>query len=61
MTDRSHQVSDESERRDEPVAEAARRGQWWGTPFVVLGSVATVVWVVAGVITGGLLLVWWLA
>jgi hypothetical protein len=61
MTQRSRHVSGESDRRDEPVAEAARRGQWWGTPFVVLGSVATVVWLVAGLIAGGLLLIWWLA
>jgi hypothetical protein len=61
MAQRTTQASDESERHDEPVAEAARRGQWWGTPFVVLGSVAAVVWVVAGLITGALLLIWWLA
>jgi hypothetical protein len=53
-------VTEESERHDEPVAEAARRGQWWATPFVILGSVATVVWLVAGLITGALLLIWWL-
>ena len=61
MGQRTTQASDESDRHDEPVAEAARRGQWWGTPFVVLGSVAAVVWVVAGLITGALLLIWWLA
>jgi hypothetical protein len=61
VAQRSTQVKDESERRDEPVAEAARRGQWWATPFVVLGSVAAVVWLVAGLITGALLLIWWLA
>ena len=52
--------SDESARGDESVGEAVRRGQWWATPLVVLGSVATVVWVAAGILTGGLLLVWWL-
>jgi hypothetical protein len=51
---------DESARRDEPVGEAVRRGKWWATPLVVLGSVATVVWVAAGILTGALLLVWWL-
>jgi hypothetical protein len=55
-----HDVDEEAVRRDEPVGEAARRGQWWATPFVILGSVATVVWVVAAVITGALLLIWWL-
>jgi hypothetical protein len=58
---RDQHVDEEALRRDEPVAEAARRGQWWATPLVILGSVATVVWVVAGVLTAALLLVWWLA
>jgi hypothetical protein len=52
---------DEPGRLDEPVGEAARRGQWWVTPFVVLGSVATVVWVAAGLVTAAVLLIWWLA
>ena len=52
--------ADESARRDEPVGEAVRRGQWWATPLVVLGSVATVVWVAAGILTAALLVVWWL-
>lgn len=51
---------DESARRDEPVGEAVRRGHWWATPLVILGSVATVVWIVAGTITAGLLLIWWI-
>jgi hypothetical protein len=55
-----HERRDKSARRDEPVGEAVRRGQWWATPLVVLGSVATVVWIVAGAITAGLLLIWWL-
>ena len=55
-----HDVDQEAVRQDESVGEAARRGQWWATPFVILGSVATVVWVVAGIITAVLLLIWWL-
>lgn len=55
-----HDIDEEAVRGDESVAEATRRGQWWATPFVILGSVATVVWVVAGVVAGALLLVWWL-
>jgi hypothetical protein len=51
---------DESARRGEPVGEAVRRGQWWATPLVVLGSVATVVWIAAGILTAALLIVWWL-
>ena len=47
-------------RPDEPIGEATRRGQWWATPLVVLGSVATVVWVAAGLLTAALLLIWWL-
>ena len=57
---RDHDVDEEALRRDEPVAEATRRGQWWATPLVILGSVATVVWVVAGLLTLALLLIWWL-
>jgi hypothetical protein len=57
---RDHVVRDESGRLDEPVGEAARRGQWWATPLVILGSVATIVWVVAGLLTAALLLIWWL-
>jgi hypothetical protein len=59
-TQKGTQVPDESERHDESIPQAARRGQWWATPVVILGSVATVVWVVAGLITGALLLIWWL-
>ena len=55
-----HHVRDEPGRLDEPIAHATRRGQWWATPLVVLGSVATVVWVVAGILTAAMLLVWWL-
>lgn len=54
-------ASPESERVGEPVGEAARRGQWWATPLVVLGSVAAVVWVAAGALAAVLLLIWWLA
>lgn len=61
MTPRGASPRDEPGRLDEPVGEAARRGQWWATPFVVLGSVATTVWVVAAAVTAALLLVWWLA
>jgi hypothetical protein len=57
---RADDSGDESARRDEPVGEAVRRGQWWATPLVVLGSVATVVWIAAGILTAALLIVWWL-
>jgi hypothetical protein len=57
---RTREHRDESARRSERVGEAVRRGQWWATPLVVLGSVATVVWVVAGILTAALLVVWWL-
>jgi hypothetical protein len=56
---RVHDSGDES-ARSEPVGEAVRRGQWWATPLVVLGSVATVVWIAAGILTAALLIVWWL-
>jgi hypothetical protein len=60
MADRRQVMRDEPGRLDEPVGEATRRGQWWATPLVVLGSVATVVWVAAGLLTAALLLIWWL-
>lgn len=53
-------VDEESLRRDEPIPEATRRGQWWATPFVILGSVAGLVWTVAGLVTLAVLLIWWL-
>jgi hypothetical protein len=59
MERRDQHVDEEALRRDEPVAGAVRRGQWWATPLVILGSVATVVWVVAGVLTAALLVIWW--
>ena len=46
-----------------PVEQEARtvsRGRAARTPFVVLGSVAAVVWLAAGLIVLVALLVWWL-
>ena len=55
-----------SDARDEraPAAdsteEAVARGRASETPFVLLGSVATVIWIVGGLVVAGALLVWWL-
>lgn len=44
----------------EPETRAVARGKAARTPFVALATVAAVVWVLAGVITAAVLLVWWL-
>jgi hypothetical protein len=45
---------------DESMEETVRRGRWSGTPFVLLGSVALTIWLVVAIVTGVVLLVWWL-
>jgi hypothetical protein len=44
----------------EQEARTVSRGRASRTPFVVLGSVATVVWLAAGLIVLAAILVWWL-
>lgn len=46
---------------DDSVAEAVGRGRWWATPFVLVGSVAFLVWTAAALIAAIALLAWWLA
>ena len=43
------------------MEDVVRRGRWSGTPFVVLGSVAAMIWLVVALVAGLALLVWWLA
>ena len=55
-----------SDARDERVPatdsteEAVARGRASETPFVLLGSVATVIWLVVGLVVAAALLAWWL-
>jgi len=55
-----------SDARDERVPatdsteEAVARGRASETPFVLLGRVATVIWLVGGLVVAAALLVWWL-
>ena len=55
-----------SDARDERVPatdsteEAVARGRASETPFVLLGRVATVIWLVGGLVVVAALLVWWL-
>jgi hypothetical protein len=52
---------EESSRAPEAsVEETLVRGRSPATPFVLLGSVAVVVWSAVAVLTLALLLVWWL-
>ena len=55
-----------SDARDERMPgadsteEAVARGRASETPFVLLGGVATVIWIVVGLVVAVALLVWWL-
>ena len=53
--------ADDAPQPGESVEDAVRRGRWSGTPFVLLGSVALTIWLVVAIVTGVVLLVWWLA
>jgi hypothetical protein len=43
------------------VEETVARGRAWSTPFLLVGSVAAVVWTTAALVALVALLVWWLA
>jgi hypothetical protein len=43
------------------VERTVARGRAWATPFLLVGSVAAVVWSVAAFVAAVALLVWWLA
>lgn len=45
----------------EPTEKALARGRAAGTPFVLLGGVATTIWIVLALVAGAVLVVWWLA
>jgi hypothetical protein len=44
----------------ESETRAVARGKLTRTPFVALATVATVVWLTAGLVTAAVLLIWWL-
>ena len=43
-----------------PTERTLVRGRASGTPFVLLGGVALVIWAVVAVVAAALLLFWWL-
>jgi hypothetical protein len=43
-----------------PTEEALTQGRSPGTPFVLLGGVALVIWAVVALVAGAVLLLWWL-
>jgi len=43
-----------------PTETAVARGRASGTPFVLLGGVALVIWAVVAIVAAALLVVWWL-
>lgn len=47
--------------REESLEQALARGRAPATPFVLLGSVAAIVWAAVALVTVAALLVWWLA
>ena len=53
-------MRDERAPATDSTEEAVARGRATETPFVLLGSVATVIWLVVGLVVAAALLVWWL-
>ena len=58
--DAASDVRDERAPATDSTEEAVARGRASETPFVLLGSVATVIWLVVGLVVAAALLVWWL-
>jgi len=52
-------VSDASSPPD-TTGEAVVRGRGSGTPFVLLGGVALVIWAIVAIVAAAVLLLWWL-
>ena len=57
---RASPTETEPSRPPGPTEEAVTRGRSSGTPFVMLGGVALVIWTVVALVAGALLLLWWL-
>jgi hypothetical protein len=66
MTDTDDRRDEQERPREAPaiepgsVEQTVGRGRAWSTPFVLVGGVATIVWLAAGIVTLAALLVWWL-
>ena len=58
--DAASDARDERAPATDSTEEAVARGRASETPFVLLGSVATVIWLVVGLVVAAALLVWWL-
>ena len=54
-------VVSEPPRPADTTEETVTRGRASGTPFVLLGGVALVIWSIVAIVAAVLLLVWWLA
>ena len=54
-------VRDERAPATDSTEGAVARGRASETPFVLLGSVATVIWLVVGLVVAAALVVWWLS
>ena len=54
-------MRDERAPATDSTEEAVARGRASETPFVLLGSVATVIGLVVGLVVAAALLVWWLS
>ena len=52
-------VSDASSPPD-TTGESVVRGRGSGTPFVLLGGVALVIWAIVAIVAAAVLLLWWL-
>ena len=59
--DAASDVRDERAPATDSTEEAVARGRASETPFVLLGSVATVIGLVVGLVVAAALLVWWLS
>jgi hypothetical protein len=58
--DAASDARDERTPATDSTEEAVARGRASETPFVLLGSVASVIWLVVGLVVAAALLVWWL-
>ena len=52
-------ASDVSSPRD-TTEDVVVRGRATGTPFVLLGGVALVIWAIVAIVAAAVLLLWWL-
>ena len=53
-------ASEEAPPPTDTTEDTVARGRASGTPFVLLGGVALVIWAIVAVVAAALLLLWWL-